>query len=59
MRTIARDYTISIKVPDDILPEDCEIVILSISASYTDRKGISISKSETEVSIYPEDPYEM
>lgn len=58
MKTVARDFTISIEVPDHIKPEDCEIVIMSVSASYLGSAG-AYTKNDAEISIHSEDPYEM
>lgn len=57
MKEICRDFILSIEVPDDVRPEDCEIVIIEASASYTDSSGKSQSVPHGSVDISAEDPF--
>lgn len=57
MKQVCRDFILVIGVPDDVKPEDCEIVIDKASASYK-QGDTNISMDEGDVEIVAEDPYE-
>lgn len=57
MKEVCRDFVLVISVPDDVKPEDCEIVIDKASASY-EQGDTNISMDEGDIEIIPEEPYE-
>ena len=57
MKEICRDFILSIEVPDNVQPENCQIVILETHASYIDDFGIPCSIPNENVDISAEDPY--
>ena len=58
MKDICRDFTIVIRVPDYVKPEDCEIVIEEASASYPSLSGSSyIDVPEHDMGIHTGEPY--
>lgn len=57
MKNICRDFTIVIGVPDDVKPEDCEIVIDKATAEH--KQGDKyIEIAEDKIDIIPEEPYD-
>jgi len=58
MKEVCRDFTICMNVPDDVNPEECDIGIITVDASYKTLMGITIPVSQDELSIIPEEPYE-
>ena len=54
MKKVCRDFTIVVSVPDDVAPEDCEIVITGAEASYQkDDETVQVDEE-----IIPGEPYE-
>lgn len=57
MKQICRDFTVVVGVPDDVKPEDCEIVIDKVVASYP-YGDTAVVVDEENIDINVEEPYE-
>ena len=59
MKIIARDFTLSMNVPDEVDINDCEIVITETAAGYVDKEsGKTVSQPNVGVNIYSSEYYE-